>query len=123
MRGELDDHGSFGRERKLFLDLRDMPVFRHAVGPDAFVALAKQVVDFRLPACAGHAAEGIGDLALIQNLIFSNVVISGGPVPGGINVGDNDSPSRLPSGTLFIISNTVVGNQADRGAAEICRSA
>jgi hypothetical protein len=66
----------------------------------------------------GIAAEGIGDLALIQNLIFSNVVISGGPVPGGINVGDNDSPSRLPSGTLIIINNTVVGNEADRSAAE-----
>ncbi len=66
----------------------------------------------------GIAAEEIGDLALIQNLIFSNVVIGGGPVPGGINVGDNDSPSRLPSGKLIIINNTVVGNLADRGAAE-----
>lgn len=66
----------------------------------------------------GIEAEAIGDLALIQNLVFSNVVINGGYTPGGINVGDNDSPSRLPSGKLIIINNTVVGNQTDRGAAE-----
>ena len=66
----------------------------------------------------GITAEGIGDLALIQNLIFSNVVAYAGPIPGGINVGDNDSPSRLPSGKLIIINNTVVGNRADPGAAE-----
>jgi hypothetical protein len=50
-----------GGERKLFLDFRQMPVLRHAVRPDAFVAFAKQVIHLGLAARAAHAAQRIGD--------------------------------------------------------------
>jgi hypothetical protein len=52
---------AFRRERKLFLDLGQVPVLGHAVGPDAFVAFAEQIIHFRLAARAADAAQGIGD--------------------------------------------------------------
>ncbi|HTU32791.1 MAG TPA: right-handed parallel beta-helix repeat-containing protein, partial [Candidatus Acidoferrum sp.] len=66
----------------------------------------------------GIEAVGIGELAIIQNLIYSNVVVNAGPLPGGILVSEDNLANHLPSGTLTITNNTVVGNQAGLGAGE-----
>ena len=50
-----------GGKGNLFLDFRKVPVFRHAVGADAFVALAKEIVHLGLAARAADAAHRIGD--------------------------------------------------------------
>ena len=66
----------------------------------------------------GISASGVGELVLIQNLIYSNVVINAGSIPGGIGVGDDNLSNHLPSGTLTVINNTVVGNQTGTGGGE-----
>ena len=45
--------------RKLLLDLREVPMLRHAVGPHALVALGVKVVDLRVPPRAAHAAHRV----------------------------------------------------------------
>lgn len=63
----------------------------------------------------GIQVVGIEDLAIIQNLIYANVVA--GPYAAGIEVLKPDLTSDLPTGTLTVINNTVVGNQSGVGAA------
>ena len=64
-------------------------------------------------ATGGVGVLGIGDLALIQNLIYSNVVIGGNDPAAGVGIGTEDSTNPMPSGTVTIINNTVVANQDD----------
>lgn len=66
----------------------------------------------------GIWAVGIGDLALIQNLVYSNKVTNAGPIPGGIGIAQDNAANQMPSGTLTVINNTVVGNQTDPGGGE-----
>ena len=61
MRRELNHHGRSRRQRKLLLNFRQMPVLRHAVRADAFVALAKKIIHLRLAACTADPAQGIGN--------------------------------------------------------------
>jgi Bacterial Ig-like domain (group 3)/Right handed beta helix region len=65
----------------------------------------------------GIFVAGIGDLALIQNLVYSNVVLGGGATPG-IGVGSANLESQQMSGNLTIINNTVVGNLGPVKSAE-----
>lgn len=62
----------------------------------------------------GIQVAGIEDLAIIQNLIYANVV--GGPYTAGIGVLKLDLTNDLPTGTLTVINNTVFGNQSGKGA-------
>ena len=64
MRRELDGYRTAGRDRKLLLDFRKMPMLGDAVGPHAFVALDEQVIELGLAPRAAHAAERIGDDAV-----------------------------------------------------------
>jgi parallel beta-helix repeat protein len=62
----------------------------------------------------GIQVEGIENLELIQNLIYSNVI--SGPFAAGINITTNDLTNHLPSGTLTVINNTIIGNRSGVGA-------
>ena len=76
MRRELDHHPGAGGEGELFLDFRQMPVLGHAVGADAFIALAKEIIHLRLAARAADPAQGIGDdaVGLIRPAFSSGMV-------------------------------------------------
>ena len=50
-----------GGKRKFLFDFRKVPVLGHAVGPDAFVAFHKQIIQLRLAARAADAAQRIGN--------------------------------------------------------------
>jgi hypothetical protein len=63
----------------------------------------------------GIQVAGIEELAIIQNLIYANVVA--GPYAAGVEVLKLDLTNDLPTGTLTVIDNTVVGNQSGIGAA------
>src|SRR4051794_15385222 len=63
MRCELEGNRTAGGLRKFLLDLGKMAVFRNGVWTDAFVALDKEVIHFRLAARPADAAERIGDHA------------------------------------------------------------
>jgi len=66
----------------------------------------------------GIQIVGIEDLAIIQNLIYANVV--GGPYVAGVSITTPDLTNHLPSGTLTVVNNTIVGNQSgvDAGAEQ-----
>ena len=57
----------------------------------------------------GISIGGVGNLTLIQNLVYSNVV-DGGATTAGIGVGPSSPEGELPPGALIILNNTVVGN-------------
>ena len=50
-----------GGERKLLFDFGQMPVLRHAVRADAFVAFAKKIINLGLAARAADTTQGISD--------------------------------------------------------------
>ncbi len=62
----------------------------------------------------GIQVAGIEDLELIQNLIYSNVVA--GPFAAGVDIMTLDLTNHLPSGTLTVVNNTIIGNQSGVGA-------
>src|SRR4051812_29330624 len=49
------------RERKFLFNFREMPMFGHAVRPDAFVAFDEEEIRFVFAAGAADSAERIGD--------------------------------------------------------------
>ena len=62
MRREIDDRRlSPEALLKLLLDLREVPVLRHAVGAHALVALGEEVVGLRVAPRAAHAAHAVDD--------------------------------------------------------------
>jgi len=62
--GELNGHRRFRGEGKLFLNLRQVPVLRHAIRADAFIALNKQIIQISLAARAADTTHGIRDDAV-----------------------------------------------------------
>lgn len=65
----------------------------------------------------GIAVFGVANLAIIQNLVYSNVLIGGNGIAGVI-AGAADPGSQLPSGTVTVLNNTVVGNIGPNRVAE-----
>src|SRR5688572_16478563 len=61
MRRELNYNLLAGRFGKFLFDFGEMPVLRHSVGANTFVALDKEVIEFGFAAGAAHTAERVGD--------------------------------------------------------------
>src|SRR5687767_8935037 len=67
MRCELNLDLFTRRQGDFLLDLRQMPMLGHAIRPDAFVALDKEVIQFRFAPGPTDSAETVGDDVLGLN--------------------------------------------------------
>src|SRR5947209_5687978 len=57
MRRELNNDLFIVQDRQFLFDLGKMSMFRHAVGPDTFVAFGEKIIGFDFPSRASNAAQ------------------------------------------------------------------
>src|SRR5882724_3280780 len=120
VRRELDGDGRTGGEGEFLLDFREVPVFGHGVGPDAFVALDEKIILLDLAARAADAAEGIGDDAGGFDETGAQKRQQGEQNAGGIAAGRRDEHGVFDCGTIDL-GQTVNGGGEEIGRGMVVR--